>query len=129
MHSEKKHARRMSGGAPLSPNQVLKNQRDNPGRVTNWTGPPHHKKLRGQRKNSGEREDPALQNKNLKRQKRPDRRSQTREREPRQTPGENTQGKTGKKSIRTQTMERTGRPNPQGNLKSFLEGRRHWIRQ
>ena len=33
---------------------------------------------------------------------RPDRRSQTREREPRPTPGENTQGRTGKKSIRTQ---------------------------
>ena len=53
----------------------------------------------------------------------------TREKEPRQTPGEDTQGKTGKKSIRTQSMERTGRPNPHGNLKSFLEGRRHWIRQ
>ena len=66
MHSEKKNARRMSGGAPQSPNQVLKNQRDNPGRVTNWTGSPYQKKLRGQRKNSGEREDPALQNKNLK---------------------------------------------------------------
>ena len=66
MHSEKKNARRMSGGTPLSPNQVLKNQRDNPGRVTTWTGPLYHKKLRGQRKNSGEREDPALQNKNLK---------------------------------------------------------------
>ena len=51
----------MSGGAPLS--QILKNQRDNPGRVTNWTGPPYHKKLRGQHKNSGECEDPALQNK------------------------------------------------------------------
>ena len=38
---------------------------------------------------------------------------ETREREPRQTPGENTQGKTGKKAIRTQSMERTGRPNPQ----------------
>ena len=50
-------------------------------------------------------------------QKRPDRWSQTREREPRPTPGENTQGKTGKKSIRTRTMERTGRPNPHGNLK------------
>ena len=34
--------------------------------------------------------------------RRPDRRSQTREREPRPTPGENTQGKVGKKSIRTQ---------------------------
>ena len=66
MHSEKKKARRMSGGAPLSPNQVLKNQRDNPGRVTNWTGLPYHKKLRGQLKNSREREDPALQNENLK---------------------------------------------------------------
>ena len=53
----------MSGGVPRSPKQVLKNQRDNPGRVTNWTGPPNHKKLRGQRYNSEEREDPALQNK------------------------------------------------------------------
>ena len=53
----------MSGGVPRSPKQVLKNQRDNPGRVTNWTGAPDHKKLRGQRNNSGEREDPALQNK------------------------------------------------------------------
>ena len=32
---------------PEEPNQVLKNQRDNPGRVTYWTGPPYHKKLRG----------------------------------------------------------------------------------
>ena len=39
------------------------------------------------------------------------------------------QGRTGKKSNRTQTMERTGRPNPHGILKSFLEGRRHRIRQ
>ena len=57
---------------------------------------------------------------------------ETHEREPRQTPGENILGKTGKKSIRTQSMERTGRPNPHGNLKSFLfflEGRRPWIRQ
>ena len=53
----------MSGGAPLSPNPVLKNQRHNPTRVTNWTGPPDHKKLCGQRNNSGEREVPALQNK------------------------------------------------------------------
>ena len=28
----------------------------------NWTGPPDHKRLRGQRNNSGEREVPALQN-------------------------------------------------------------------
>ena len=43
---------------------------------------------------------------------------ETCEREPRQTPGENTPlGKTGKKSIRNQSMERTGRPNPHGNLK------------
>ena len=53
----------MSGGVPRSPKQVLKNQRDNPVRVTNWTGPPDHKKLCGQRNNSGEREDPALRNK------------------------------------------------------------------
>ena len=66
MHSEIKNSRRMSRGAPLSPNQVLKNQTDNPGKVTNWTGLPYHKKLRGQRKNSGESEDLALQNKNLK---------------------------------------------------------------
>ena len=46
---KRKHTRRMSGGAPPSPNQALKNQRDTPGRVTNWTGPPHHKKLREQR--------------------------------------------------------------------------------
>ena len=65
IQKRKTNTRRMSGGAPPSPNQVLKNQRDTPGRVTNWTGPPHHKKLRGQRKNSGERKDPALQNKNL----------------------------------------------------------------
>ena len=65
-NQKRKHARRMYGGAPPSPNQALKNQRDTPGRVTNWTGPPYHKKLREQRKNSGEREDPALQNKNLK---------------------------------------------------------------
>ena len=41
----------------------------------------------------------------LRSQKQPDtsdRRSQTREREPRPTPGENTRGKIGKKSIRTQ---------------------------
>ena len=56
----------MSGGSPQSPNQVLKNQRDNPGRATNWTGPPYHKKLHGQHNNSRERENPALQNKNLK---------------------------------------------------------------
>ena len=56
-------ATRMSGGVPRNPKQVLKNQRDNPGRVTNWTGPPDHKKLRRQRNNSGEREDPAHQNK------------------------------------------------------------------
>ena len=53
---------------------------------------------------------------------------ETRERELRQIPGENTQGKKGKKSIRTQSMERTGKPNPRGNLKSFLEGRCHRIR-
>ena len=53
----------MSVGAPRSPNQILKNQRDNPGRVTE-TGPgsPDHEKLRGQRNYSGEREVPALQN-------------------------------------------------------------------
>ena len=45
------------------------------------------------------------------------------------TPGENTLGKTGKKANRTQSRERTVRPNPHGNLKSFLEERRHWIRQ
>ena len=61
--------------------------------------------------------------------RRPDRRSQTREREPRPNPGENTQERTGIKSNRTQTMERTGRLNPHGNPKSILEGRRHWIRQ
>ena len=56
-------ATRMSGRVPRNPKQVLKNQRDNPVRVTNWTGPPDHKKLRRQRKNSGEWEDSALQNK------------------------------------------------------------------
>ena len=39
-------ATRMSGGVPRNPKQVLKNQSDNPGRVTNWTGSPDHKKLR-----------------------------------------------------------------------------------
>ena len=34
------------------------------------------------------------------------------------TPGENTLGKTGKKST-VLNRERTGRPNPHGNLKSF----------
>ena len=63
---KEKHARRMSGGAPPSPNQALKSQRDTPGRVTNWTGPPHHKKLRKKRKNSGKRKEPALQSKNRK---------------------------------------------------------------
>ena len=61
----------------------------------------------------------------LRSQKQPDDQTgevETREREPRQTPGENTQGKTGKKSIRTQSMERTGRLNPHGNLRSFLDG-------
>ena len=48
----------MSGGAPRSPNQVLKNQRDNPARVTKLD----HQKLRGQYNSSGEREVPALQN-------------------------------------------------------------------
>ena len=56
-------ATRMSGGVPRNPKQVLTNQSDNPGRVTNWTGPPDHKKLRRQRNNSGEREDPTHQNK------------------------------------------------------------------
>ena len=59
-------ATRMSGGVPRHPKQVLKNQSDNPGRVTNWTGSPDHKKLRGQRNNTGEREDPAHQNKKAK---------------------------------------------------------------
>ena len=59
-------ATRMSGGIPRNPKQVLKNQSDNPGRVTNWTGPPDHKKLRRQRNNSGEREDLAHQNKKAK---------------------------------------------------------------
>ena len=36
---KKKHARRMSGGAPSSPNQVLKNQRDTPGRATTGQDP------------------------------------------------------------------------------------------
>ena len=31
--------------------------------MTNWTGPPDHKKLHRQRNNSGDREDPANQNK------------------------------------------------------------------
>ena len=57
---------RMSGGVPRNTKQVLKNQSDNPGRVTNWTGPPDHKKLRRQHNNSGEREDPAHQNKKAK---------------------------------------------------------------
>ena len=52
-------ATRMPGGVPRNPKQVLKNQRDNPGRVTIWTGPQDHKKLRRQRNNSEEREDPA----------------------------------------------------------------------
>ena len=51
---------------PRNPKQVLKNQRDNPGRVTIWTGPPDHKKLRRQHNNSREREDPAHQNKKAK---------------------------------------------------------------
>ena len=59
-------ATHMSGGVPQNPKQVLKNQRDNPGRMTIWTGPPDHKKLRRQRNNSGEREDPAHQNKKAK---------------------------------------------------------------
>ena len=59
-------ATRMSQGVPRNPKQVLKNQSDNPGRVTNWTGPPDHKKLRRQRNNSGEREDPAHRNKKTK---------------------------------------------------------------
>ena len=58
-----KNALQTSVGAPRSSNQVLKNQRDNPGRVTkNWTGSPDHEKLRRQRNNSGEREVPTLQN-------------------------------------------------------------------
>ena len=56
-------ATRMSEGVTRNPKQVLKNQRDNQGRVTIWTGPLDHKKLRRQRNNSGEREDPAHQNK------------------------------------------------------------------
>ena len=56
----------MSGGVPRNPKQVLKNQRDNPERVTIWTGPPDPKKLRRQRNNSGEQEDPAHQNKNAR---------------------------------------------------------------
>ena len=59
-------ATRMSGGVPRNPKQVLKNQRDNPGRVTIWIGPPDHKELHRQRNNSGEREDPAHQNKKEK---------------------------------------------------------------
>ena len=39
MQSERKHARRMSGGAPPSPKQVLKNQRDTPGRATTGQDP------------------------------------------------------------------------------------------
>ena len=39
MQSERKHARRMSGGAIPSPNQVLKNQRDTPGRATTGQNP------------------------------------------------------------------------------------------
>ena len=56
----------MSEGVPRNPKQVLKNQRDNPGRVTTWAGPPDHKKLHRQRNNSGEREDPAHQTKKAK---------------------------------------------------------------
>ena len=39
MQSERKHARQMSGRAPPSPNQVLKNQRDTPGRATTGQDP------------------------------------------------------------------------------------------
>ena len=53
-------------GSTKNPKQVLKNQSDNPGRVTNWTRPPDHKELRRQRNNSGEREGPAHQNKKAK---------------------------------------------------------------
>ena len=58
-----KNALQTSVGAPRSSNQVLKTQRDNPGRVTkNGTGSLDHEKLRGQRNNSGEREVPTFQN-------------------------------------------------------------------
>ena len=39
VQSDRKHARRMSGGAPPSPNQVLKNQRDTSGRATTGQDP------------------------------------------------------------------------------------------
>ena len=39
LQSDRKHARQMSGGAPPSPNQVLKNQRDTPGRATTGQDP------------------------------------------------------------------------------------------
>ena len=45
VQSDRKHAHRMSGGAPPSPNQVLKNQRGTPGRVTTGQdsrNPRHH---------------------------------------------------------------------------------------
>ena len=52
----------MSGGAPRSPKQVLKNQRDNPGRVTKLEQDPRTAGNYAGNVNSGEREVPALQN-------------------------------------------------------------------
>ena len=53
----------MSKGAPLSPNQGLKNQRDNPERVTKLDRTPGPQEITRQRNNSGECEVLALQNK------------------------------------------------------------------
>ena len=55
MQSDRKHARRMSGGAPPSPNQVLKNQRGTPGRVTTGQDPrnPRHHASSGRAQENG----------------------------------------------------------------------------
>ena len=65
-------------------------------------------------------------------QKRPD--DQTEEVRPRRGSHDQTRVRTlregqGRSQTELDTIERAGRPNPHGNLKSFLEGQRHWIRQ
>ena len=106
VQSDRKHARRMSRGAPPSPTGSEEPER-HPWKGDNWTGPPQPKSVREKRKSPGERENLALQNKHLK------------DREPsgKGRDGQNRPGVRGKTMVRVRDVARsnarTAMPEPE----------------
>ena len=103
VQSDRKHARRMSGGAPPGSEEPERH----PQKGDNRTGPPQPKVAHEKRKSPGERENLALQNKHLK------------DREPSEKgrDGQNRPGARGKTMVRVRNVARsnarTAMPEPE----------------